>query len=244
MSDRWKGFLFSAVVVAGTAGYLTLQGVSWTELLIFIPIVALCMVIPSLGFWKRFAPPGRLRDAAITAEGGGLLVLVRDGGARDARRLRDGGEVALGALPLEPDDRDRLDLRAELTYPDNFARLWLTGELRRTLHGLQPGPKPALEFLRGDLISSGRLAAATAEPVPVLVLHRETLDPGGAELVSSIALRGGAVQWIARIAPPLVGDASHVFVFAGQIVIARVAEPAEAIALDAATGAIQWRVAL
>lgn len=215
-----------------------IQGVSRREA---VALSAACLVISVVAvtvsnYRKRRQPFDNVQAAALA---GADLVVRGDRGVR-ARRLADGSVVAApAAVPDSPDDE--MQLRDAVTYGGATARLWLTGEHRRALHGLQPQPATAPEFVDGELMVT-RTIAAREEGAPILVRHRRSLAPDADHLLTSLAL-DGTTRWTASF--PMLGLARAAYLFAdpARVVLVTSSRQAgcEAIALDAATGRVAWR---
>jgi hypothetical protein len=136
---------------------------------------------------------------------------------------------------------DEVRLHREVLYGNGAARLWLTGEHRRALHGLQPQPAQAPEFIEGELIVT-KTIMARPEGFPILVRHRRSLAPNADHLLTSFAL-DGTVRWTASF--PRLGIAHLAFLFADAervvLVTSSRDDDCEAIVLDATTGRVAWR---
>jgi hypothetical protein len=143
---------------------------------------------------------------------------------------------------------DRVRLVTTATYGD-VARLWLTGEQRRELHGLQPQPAVAPELVSGQLVITDALATAPPSPLPILVLHRASLEPGAPELVRWIGL-DGQTRWETRFPTETIGRARTLVVAADDLVLElgptatangrRGRGGGELLALAIATGEPRW----
>ena len=139
-------------------------------------------------------------------------------------------EIVEAPRPRASEDSSRVRMVDEVTLPGG-ARVWLTGRDERKLHGLA---QPA-KFHEGRI-----LVTDDHHGPPLLVLHRAPLADGGAEQLTAI---GAAPLWTTTFRRPTVERARHLFVAGGRLLLV-VAEPCEALALDAASGALLWRVRL
>lgn len=184
----------------------------------------------------RRQPFGRVQAAALADAN---LVVRGDRGVR-ARRLVDGSAGSPpSAVPDSTDDEVRLD--RQVLYGDGAARLWLTGEHRRALNGLQPQPATAPEFIDGELMVTRTIAARTGS-FPILVRHRRSLASDADHLLTSLAL-DGTPRWTASFPALGLDDAAFLLADPEHIVLVTSSryDGCEAIVLDAATGRIAWR---
>lgn len=236
--DRLGNTIAWIVTGGAVLGWVMIQGSSLREAVeVAAGGAVLAAVAVMLG--KRVSgdrPLGRVNAAALA---GTDLIVSGDRGLR-ARRLTDGTVVQ--APSTVPDSTaDRVQLERDVLYGGGAARLWLTGEHRLALHGLQPQPEQAPEFVDGELIVTKRIAART-EGFPVLVLHRRSLARDADHLVTSLALDGTA-RWTASF--PLLGLSRAAFLLADPervvLVTSSRADGCEAIALDASSGRVTWR---
>jgi hypothetical protein len=181
-------------------------------------------------------PLARVKSAAVA---GGDLIVLGDLGIR-ARRLADGA-VAPSPSSVPDSTADEVRLEREVLYGDGAARLWLTGEHRRALHGLQPQPAQPPEFINGELMVT-KAIVARSEGFPILVRHRRSLAPDADHLLTSLAL-DGTTRWTASF--PALGLAHAAFLFADAervvLVTSSRDDDCEAIVLDATSGRIAWR---
>jgi hypothetical protein len=165
----------------------------------------------------------------------------------------DGRGVLIGPdLLARKGTRDEIDHASDhVRFEDranygDVARLWLEGEMRLALHGLQPQPAEPPEFVKGDLVLTSAIERAPPEPLPILVLHRESLDEAAAELLTSVAL-DGKTRWSRTFPSPTIARGRWLFATKGRIVLVLQEEGRghhEALAIDAASGEVCWRTRL
>ena len=253
----WRTALSYALGVIALVALLLVQGTPPRQLPLWI--AGMLVVVVAAERYQR----GRARSSrsvAITAVAivdASVLAVQRDGQRPRAYRLRDGGELTpAGASVIAPEWRHDVDLVTQATYGD-IARLWLEGDRRRALHGLQPQPATPLEVVRGELVTTKHLLAEPAEPLPILLFHVPSLDESVAELLTLVAL-DGAVLWQVAFPTAMIRRARQLFVTADQLVFVlgttpgihgygietirrRGHEPPEAVVIDRATGAVTWR---
>jgi hypothetical protein len=169
---------------------------------------------------------------AFTLDGRGVLI---DPYMRVKKSARD---------DVDHVDPDRVRLEHRANYGD-VARLWLAGEMRLALHGLQPQPAEAPEFVKGNLVLTRALEKAPPEPLTILVFHRESLDERAAEMLTCVAL-DGKHRWTRSFAKPTIARANWLFLTGGKIVLVLKDDggPYEALALDEKSGEVIWRTRL
>jgi hypothetical protein len=118
----------------------------------------------------------------------------------------------------------------EIVLPGN-TRLKLTGDAERRLRGIG---EPMI-------VREGQLLVTRAHRTfPVLVAHRAPLADGAAEQLSAVSEHA---RWTTTFARPLLANARHLLFTRDRIVLVS-EDPCEAVALDATSGAIAWRVRL
>jgi hypothetical protein len=118
----------------------------------------------------------------------------------------------------------------ELVLPGN-TRVAITGKDERRLRGIG---EPMI-------VREGQLLVTRAHrSFPVLVAHRAPLADGAADQLSAVSEHA---RWTTTFARPLLAKACHLLFTRDRIVLVT-ADPCEAVALDAASGAIVWRVRL
>jgi hypothetical protein len=182
------------------------------------------------------APLARVKSAAVA---GGDLIVLGDLGMR-ARGLADGA-VAPPPSAVPDSTADEVRLEREVLYGDGATRLWLTGEHRRALHGLQPQPAQPPELINGELMVTKTIVART-EGFPILVRHRRSLAPDAEHLLTSFAL-DGTPRWTAMF--PALGLAHAAFLFADAervvVVTSSREDGCEATVIDATSGRVAWR---
>lgn len=236
MWDRRGDVIVWVVAGAAVVAYMMIQGTSLRAAVAVSVGGGVVGVLAVMVAGRGRGPIARVQAAAIA---GTDLIVRGDRGVR-ARRLAD-GRVAPppAAVPDSPADAVRLE--REVLYADNAARLWLTGEHRRALHGLQPQPAQAPELIDAELMVTKAITART-EGFPILVRHRRSLAPDADHLLTSLALDGTA-RWTATF--PALGLEHAAFLFADPerivIVTSSRDDGCEAIALDAASGRVTWR---
>jgi hypothetical protein len=237
---------------------LSMQGTPRRELPLWIA-VGLVVAAGTEVYHRRSARTSRsVAISAVSIVDDTVLAVQREGQKPRAYRLRDGGELASAGVPaIAPERRHDVERVTRASYGD-LARLWLEGDRRRALHGLQPQPATPLEFVRGELVTTAHLLAAPTEPLPILVFHVPSLDEPVAELLALVAL-DGAVRWQVAFPAAMIRRARQLFATADRLVFVlgatrsvytndgdrirpRGDEPPEAVALDRATGAVAWRV--
>jgi hypothetical protein len=252
----WRTALAYALGVTALAALLVLEGVPPRQLPLWLAVmVAIGFVVErSRRQSARTSRSIKISGVAIVDES--VLAVQREGQAPRAYRLRDGGELATAGVDVvAPDPRHDVALATQATYGD-IARLWLEGDRRRALHGLQPQPATPLEVVRGEFVVTKQLLAEPTEPLPILLFHVPSLDEPVAELLTLVAL-DGAVRWQVAFPAAMIRRARQLFVTPELVVFVlgktpgiyrygdtiRHAgdEPPEAVALDRATGAVVWR---
>ena len=248
-------------VSLGLTGWIYLQGdTSPREL----PIVFACAIALGGATYvggRCQAARRQARSVAtvwVVADDGGRLVVERSGQPRSVRRLRDGAVVAdAAAAPVPRDSSHDIDFQTGTVLFGDVARLWFTGEKRRTLHGLQPQPATPLEFIRGQLVTTQSLLKEPPSPLPILILHSVAVDDDEAERLSLVSLDGTA-RWELGFETMTIGRArklhvtgdhlvfelgarSSEYALDGRTIRRRGKEKQEIVVLALGTGAVTWR---
>jgi len=252
-------------IVAGGVGFFRLYDGNFSS----APyMVAICVPVFVFSYlwrsWMRYARKDGIARTALSADRS-LLLVERSGGYRCALRVSDGVQVAKNGAVVLADAASDSEIgfrRDKVTYGDDYARLWLSGDQRMVLQGLEarPGKHKTGAFISGGLVVTRAILEGVPKPLPVLVRHVESLDDGSAELLTSVNYEEGGIRWTMRFARPALDRARHLFTFPEQLIflfvpefkarslngslVRRVTGPCEALALDAATGAERWRARL
>ena len=250
------GYLAGAIVMAGI---FLVQGTPLRELPVWVVGGGVLVFVVERVAGRR-ARTSRAVAVSAVALVGDTLAVQREGQPPRAYQLRDGRELTTAGLQVvERDRRHDVALASKAQY-DDVARIWLDGEQRRALHGLQPQPAIPLEFVAGELVTTDFVLAEPAPApatLPILVFHVATLDDAIAERLSLVAL-DGTVRWDIGFSTAMIRRAEQLFITAdrfvfvlgrspridgsgGRTIRPRGDEKPEAVVLDRATGAVTWR---
>ena len=238
LSPRFGDVLGWALAGAGTAAWMMLDGASLREALaVGTAGAAIGYGCVTLGNRLVRSPFRRIEGAALAGE---LVVLLGEGDTRAFRQLDGAPKPPPAELPAAA-EADEVRLETTATWADGAARLWLTGEHRLALQGLQPPPAAAPEFIDGRLVVTNAMVARRAD-FPILILHRRSLAPDADELLTSLGLDGTA-RWTASFAAPCFSGARFLWAGDGRLLFAVQSDDhvCEAIALDPASGRVIWR---
>lgn len=152
--------------------------------------------------------------------------------ALDGRGLSIGPDldVAEAPRPARTGVDTKIDRVDEVVLPGN-TRVALTGRDERRLRGLG---EPMI-------CREGQLLVTRAHRgIPVLVAHRAPLADGAADQLSAVSEHA---RWTTTFERPILANARQLL-FTGDRIVLVATDPCEAVALDAASGAVAWRVRL